>query len=150
MSRTVRFDAMCVGCGFFGASPFWHHGVMRAATAAVLRAVTSRPKMTGFIAANRDALSVISVAFFMMQMFDVADDREAVAECAKHTSKAREKLVAPNDGAFFEGIIDPTRVSFIDRMALWLIKSPVGDRHDWGRIAAWDTTLVSQPGPGPT
>ncbi|WP_245749099.1 hypothetical protein [Jannaschia pohangensis] len=65
----------------------------------------------------------------------------AVAEWAKHTASARD-LIIPTDEVFFEGMIDPARLSFFDRLAVRLVKSPVGDRRNRDRIAAWADTLA--------
>jgi menaquinone-dependent protoporphyrinogen oxidase len=99
------------------------------------------PEMIDFMSAQRDALSAIPVAFFTMHMLALGDDPGAVAERAKYTAKARE-LLNPLDEVFFEGMIDPSRLSFFDRMAVRLAKSPVGDRRDWGRIAGWADALA--------
>lgn len=94
------------------------------------------PEMTEFISANRAALSAMPVAFFTMHMLALGDDPAAVAERAKYTAKARD-LITHADEVFFEGMIDVARLSFLDRLAFRLVRSPVGDRRDWGRIAAW-------------
>jgi menaquinone-dependent protoporphyrinogen oxidase len=99
------------------------------------------PEMTDFMSAQRDALSAVPVAFFTMHMLALGDDPAAVAERAKYTATARE-LGSPIDEVFFEGMIDPARLSFFDRMAVRLVKSPVGDRRDWDRIAAWADALA--------
>jgi menaquinone-dependent protoporphyrinogen oxidase len=39
-------------------------------------------------------------------------------------------------------MIDPARLSFFDRMAVRLVKSPMGDRRDWDRITAWADALT--------
>ena len=107
------------------------------------------PEMTKFLSANRDALSAMPVAFFTMHMLALGDDPAAVAERAKYTAKARA-LLTPADEAFFEGKIDPARLSFLDRLAVRLVKSPTGDRRDWDRIAAWAGSLASQMRSAPT
>ena len=68
----------------------------------------------------------------------------AATERATYTATARE-LVTPIDEVFFEGMIDPARLSFFDRMAVRLVKSPVGDRRDWDRIAGMGRAR-SRPG----
>ena len=98
-------------------------------------------EMTEFISAQRDALGAIPVAFFTMHMLALGDDPAAGAERAKYTAKARE-LVTPTDEIFFEGMIDPARLSLFDRIAVRLVKSPVGDRRDWDRIGAWADALA--------
>ncbi len=58
-----------------------------------------------------------------------------------NTAKARD-LVTPQGDAFFEGMIDPARLSFFDLLAVRLVKSPVGDRRDWDLIANWAAGLA--------
>ena len=99
------------------------------------------PEMTDFVSAHRAALSAMPVAFFTMHMLALGDDPAAVAERATYTAKARE-LLSPIDEAFFAGMIDPARLSFFDRMAVRLVKSPIGDRRDWDRITAWAGALA--------
>lgn len=99
------------------------------------------PEMTDFVSANRDGLSAMPVAYFTMHMLALGDDPAASAERAKYTAKARD-LVTPAREAFFEGMIDPARLSFLDRLAVHLVKSPVGDRRDWARIGAWADELA--------
>jgi menaquinone-dependent protoporphyrinogen oxidase len=107
------------------------------------------PEMTDFVSANCDALSAMPVAYFTMHMLALGDDPAAVEERAKYTAKARE-LVVPTDEGFFAGMIDPTRLSFFDRLAVRLVKSPVGDWRDWESIAAWTDRLAPQFAPAPT
>lgn len=99
------------------------------------------PEMHDFLAEHRARLSDRPVAFFTMHMLALGDAPEAVAERANYTSKAKE-LVQPVDEIFFEGKIDLSQLSLFDRLAVRLVKSPVGDRRDWDRINAWANDLV--------
>ena len=105
--------------------------------------------MTNFVSAHRDALSAMPVAFFTMHMLALGDDSAAVAERAKYTAKARN-LITPTEEAFFEGMIDPARLSFLDRLAVRIVKTAVGDRRDWERIAGWTDRLASRLASAPT
>ncbi len=100
-------------------------------------------EMTDFIAANRGALAAMPVAFFTMHILALGDDPAAVAERLKYTAQARQ-AVTPVDEAFFAGKIDPTRLSLFDRLAVRLVKSPVGDRRDWIRIGEWAAALAAK------
>ncbi len=99
------------------------------------------PEMIDFLAANRVALAVMPVAFFTMHMLALGDDPAAVAERATYTLKAREE-VTPVEEAFFSGKIDPARLSFVDRLAVKLVKSPIGDQRDWTLIGDWAECLA--------
>ena len=105
-------------------------------------------EMTDFVSVHHDALSEMPVAFFTMHMLALGDDPAAVQERAKYTVKARG-LVAPAAEVFFEGMIDPTRLSFFDRLAVRVVKSPVGARRDWDRIDDWADGLVPLLAPAP-
>jgi hypothetical protein len=50
--------------------------------------------------------------------------------------------ITATNKAFFQGMFDPARRSFLDRLAGRLLRSPVGDRRDWERIAAWPDDLA--------
>ena len=116
-------------------------GYSGAVLGAAVRYASWLPEMTDFVSANRDALSAMPVAFFTMHMLALSDEPAAEEERAKYTAKARD-LITPTDEVFFEGMIDPARLSFFDRLAVRLVKSPVGDRRDWDRIAAWADRLA--------
>jgi menaquinone-dependent protoporphyrinogen oxidase len=73
----------------------------------------------------------------------------AVYERAKYTVKAHD-LITPADEAFFKGMIDSGRLSFFDRLVTRLVKSPVADRPDWERIAAWTDSLAPRLASAPT
>jgi len=103
------------------------------------------PEMADFLSSHSETLATMPVAFFTMHMLALGDDPAAVAERAKYTARARD-LITPTDEVFFEGMIDPARLSFFDRLAVRLVKSPVGDRRDWSRIAAWADSLAPRLG----
>lgn len=101
------------------------------------------PEMIGFLDVNRRRLAEMPVAFFTMHMLALGDDPAAMAERAKYTAKARD-LVTPVEEVFFEGMIDLARLSFLDRLAVRLVKSPIGDRRNWQRIETWANGLVTR------
>jgi menaquinone-dependent protoporphyrinogen oxidase len=43
-------------------------------------------------------------------------------------------MVAPRGDALFAGKVDPAALSFIECLAVRMVKSPVGDRSEWDRI----------------
>lgn len=101
------------------------------------------PEMIDFLTAHRDRLAVMPVAFFTMHMLALGDDPGAAVERAKYTARPRS-LVEPVEEAFFAGKIDTARLSLFDRLAVRLVKSPVGDRRDWQRIGDWTDTLAAR------
>lgn len=99
------------------------------------------PEMIDFMTTRREALAKVPVSFFTMHMLSLGDDPTAVAERGKYTAKVKE-LIDPVDEVFFAGKIDPARLSFIDRLAVRLVKSPIGDKRDWPKIEAWADALA--------
>lgn len=94
------------------------------------------PEMLKFAQAQRAALAVLPVAVFTVHM-QALDDSLASRGTRSGYSQAVRALVAPRDEAFFAGKVDPATLSFLERMAVKLVQSPVGDRRDWPRIRAW-------------
>jgi menaquinone-dependent protoporphyrinogen oxidase len=76
-----------------------------------------------------------------MHIQALGDDSASRDTRASYTKVARA-LVTPLDEAFFAGAIDLTRLSFFERLAVKMVKSPVGDQRDWQRIRAWADELA--------
>lgn len=51
--------------------------------------------------------------------------------------KALASRIAPRDVALFHGKIDPTRLNFLERAAVRMVKAPVEDSRDWKLIREW-------------
>ena len=66
----------------------------------------------------------------------LGDDATSQDTRAGYT-KAIRAVVTPRDEVFFAGKVDPATLSFFERMAVKLVKSPVGDKRDWDRIRRW-------------
>jgi hypothetical protein len=59
---------------------------------------------------------------------------------AGYTAAARA-LVTPRAEAFFLGALLPDRLSFLDRIAVKMVRAPLTDLRDWAEIAAWTRSL---------
>ena len=94
------------------------------------------PEMTKFIESQRSALAQLPVAIFTLHMQALGDDDASQAARAGYT-KAVRAVVKPRDEVFLAGKVDPSTLSFFERMAVKLVKSPVGDKRDWDRIRRW-------------
>ena len=94
------------------------------------------PEMTKFIAFQRSALSQLPLAIFTLHMQALGDDTASQTARVGYTKTVRA-MVNPRDEVFFAGKVDPTTLSFFERMAVKLVKSPVGDKRDWNRIRRW-------------
>ena len=94
------------------------------------------PEMTKFIGSQRGALAQLPVAVFTLHMQALGDDTASRTARAGYT-KAVRAVVNPRDEVFFAGKVDPVTLSLFERMAVKLVKSPVGDKRDWDRIRRW-------------
>ena len=94
------------------------------------------PEMTKFIESQRGALAQLPVAVFTLHMQALGDDTASQIARAGYT-KAVRAVVNPRDEVFLAGKVDPLTLSFFERMAVKLVKSPVGDKRDWDRIRRW-------------
>ena len=101
------------------------------------------PEMTRFIELHHSELARLPLAIFTVHMQALGDDAASAATRAGYTQTVRA-LLAARDEVFFAGKIDPATLSFFERMAVKLVKAPVGDRRDWARIRLWADGLGPQ------
>jgi menaquinone-dependent protoporphyrinogen oxidase len=101
------------------------------------------PEMTGSIEARRCELGALPLAIFTMHLQALADD-DASRDTRFGDTKAVRALVTPRDAVFFAGQIDLARLSFFERLAVKMVKSPVADKRDWERIRAWTDGWAQQ------
>ena len=94
------------------------------------------PEMTKFIESRRSELAQLPLVVFTLHMQALGDDAASLGTRAGYT-KAVRAVVTPRDEVFFAGKVDLARLSFFERMAVKLVKSPVGDKRDWDRIRQW-------------
>jgi len=50
-------------------------------------------------------------------------------------------LLNPIDEVYFAGRIDFEALSFVDRLMVKMVKSPIGDFRDWDGIRAWSSAI---------
>jgi menaquinone-dependent protoporphyrinogen oxidase len=94
------------------------------------------PEMTKLVESQRSALAQLPVAIFTLHMQALGDDAASQATRAGYT-KALRAVVTPRDEVFFASKVDLSTLNFFERMAVKLVKSPVGDKRDWDRIRGW-------------
>lgn len=94
------------------------------------------PEMTKFIESRRSELSRLPLAIFTLHMQALGDDAASRDTRAGYT-KAVRALVTPRDEVFLAGKLDPATLSFFERVAVKMVKSPLGDKRDWDRIRRW-------------
>ncbi len=49
-----------------------------------------------------------------------------------------QQAFGPREQRIFYGALDPSRLSFAERVMVKAVRAPAGDFRDWGAIEAWD------------
>jgi menaquinone-dependent protoporphyrinogen oxidase len=57
-----------------------------------------------------------------------------------------QQAIAPRDQRTFFGALDPSRLSFAERMLAKALRAPVGDFRDWEAIEAWAANIARHLG----
>lgn len=100
------------------------------------------PEMVKFIQSNQTALNALPTALFTVHMLNAGDDEASRAARAAYTAPVRALL--PNaPEAFFTGLMDFSRLSFLDRFIANMVKAVESDQRDWDKIRAWANTILS-------
>lgn len=93
-----------------------------------------------FLRRGRAGLAARPVAFFTLHMQQASRSAAGRAQVAAYTQAART-LVPPRSEGFFLGALLPSKLSFIDRMAVKMVGAPLQDLRDWPAIEAWARSL---------
>ena len=98
-----------------------------------------------FVSKNRDALSRIPVAGFVV---GIAPVFPGAGDVDTFTGQFRAVLqpVTPVDVTMFAGVLDAGKLSFVERGLTSLLKVPTGDFRDHDAIAAWARGIPEKMG----
>lgn len=99
------------------------------------------PEAVEFVKNNQAALNTLPAALFTVHLLNLAEDETSRAARQAYL-KDVYPLLKPAHEAFFAGVIDPAKLSWLDRLAVQVVKSPVGDFRDWDKIRAWANAAV--------
>jgi menaquinone-dependent protoporphyrinogen oxidase len=99
------------------------------------------PEMVRFIELHRDKLANMPTGLFTLHM-QALDDSNESRNTRKKYLQAVHALLEAKAEAFFAGKIDPATLSFFERLAVKMVKSPVGDKRDWVQIKNWADTIA--------
>lgn len=101
------------------------------------------PEMVKFIQFNQNALNALPTALFTVHMLNAADDEASRAARAAYTAPVRALL--PNaPEVFFTGLMDFSRLSFLDRFIASMVKAVESDQRDWDKIRAWANAVFQE------
>jgi menaquinone-dependent protoporphyrinogen oxidase len=99
------------------------------------------PEAVKFVEQNRAALNNLPTAFFAVHLMNMSDDDASRKARLAYLDPVR-KLVSPKAEAFFPGVGDLSKVSFLERLIGKMVKSPEGDFRDWTKIRAWAQEIL--------
>lgn len=98
------------------------------------------PEMSQFIESHAAKLRTLPTALFTLHMQALGSSEADRAKREGYAAPARQAL-SPRSEVFFAGKVDPGTLSWLERMAVKLVKSPVGDKRDWAAVRAWAGAL---------
>jgi menaquinone-dependent protoporphyrinogen oxidase len=98
------------------------------------------PEAVKFVKANREVLSQMPLAYFVVCGTLQEDTPEKREKAAAFLTPLRE-MVQPVDEGLFAGRIDYSKVSFLEQLIVRVLGSKEGDWRDWDAIQTWATEL---------
>jgi menaquinone-dependent protoporphyrinogen oxidase len=101
-------------------------------------------EVTQFIEGHRSELHYIPLAFFAVHLQNDGDDEASRIARLAYLDPIH-KLLRLQHEAFFTGVYDPEKVSYIERLMGNTVQTPVGDFRDWAAIKNWGQSIFSIP-----
>lgn len=98
------------------------------------------PEMVEFIKAKQSVLRSHPVALFTVHILNTGVDETSRAARLAYLNSVRP-LLNPVDEVYFAGSIELETLSFVDRLMVKMVKSPIGDFRDWDGIRAWSSAI---------
>lgn len=100
------------------------------------------PEVTSFIEEHHSEFRDISLACFAVYLQHDGDDDASRKARLAYLDPIR-KLLTLQYEAFFTGVFDPKKVSFIEGAMGKMMHSPMGDFRDWDAITDWGQTIFA-------
>lgn len=101
------------------------------------------PEAIQYIEANQTRLRSLPAALFTVHMLNTGADEESRANRLAYLDKVRP-LVQEAEAVFFQGVMDYSKLSFLDRMIAKMVGAEEADNRDWERIQSWSPTALSR------
>jgi menaquinone-dependent protoporphyrinogen oxidase len=98
------------------------------------------PEAMSFIEKHQAALQQKPFSVFILCMTLEKDNDETRKTVGAYLDPVRA-LVKPASEGLFAGVIDPSKVGLIDKLAIKAVKAPIGDFRKWDQINAWAAEL---------
>ncbi len=93
-------------------------------------------EVKAFVDKHGTALENLIAGAFAVGMAFAGDNEEQAAAGRKALDESLAPL-KPANLAYFAGKIDPGKLSLIEKAAIKMVKSPVGDFRDWDAVRDW-------------
>jgi menaquinone-dependent protoporphyrinogen oxidase len=100
------------------------------------------PEALKYVEQHHHQLNRMPTAFFCVHMMNMGGDETSRKGRLAYLAPLR-KLVTPCSEAYFAGIGDLSKITFIERMVVKAVKPPLGDFRDWDKIQAWAQSVFS-------
>jgi menaquinone-dependent protoporphyrinogen oxidase len=94
------------------------------------------PEAVDYIEENQAQLSSLPTALFSVHLLNRGDDQESRANRQAYLDQVRPTLPEA-DEIFFAGVMDYSKLSFLDRMLAKMVGAEEADQRDWERIRSW-------------
>ena len=98
------------------------------------------PEAVKFVEQNREALDRVHSAFFAVHLMNLGEDETSRQARLAYLDPVR-KLMKPCKEAFFAGVGDWKKVTFLEKMMAKMVKAPEGDFRNWPVIRSWAEEL---------
>lgn len=94
------------------------------------------PEAVQFVEKNQQELNQKPVALFTVHMLNTGDDETSRANRLAYLDNVRP-LLNDAEEVYFEGKMDFSRLSFLDKFIAKMVKAVEEDRRDWDEIRGW-------------
>lgn len=101
-----------------------------------IRAGNWLPEMVDFVKANQAALAATQVALLTVHMQNTGDDEASRTARLAYLKDVRPLLPKAQE-VYFEGAMNFSRLSMMDRFISKMVKASEADHRDWAKIRAW-------------
>lgn len=107
-----------------------------------IRMSSPLPEVMAFLEQFSTALLEIPTAFFAVYLMNSENTEVSNKARLSYLDPVR-KLLPLQHEAYFTGVFDPQKVSFIEGVMGKMLKSPIGDFIDWDAISNWSQAIFT-------
>jgi menaquinone-dependent protoporphyrinogen oxidase len=100
------------------------------------------PEALKFVETHQAALNNLPTAVFCVHMNNTGGDEASRSARNSYLDGVR-KLIKPQSEAWFAGVIDMKKMSFLDRLITKAMKAVDKDQRDWAAIRVWGSSLAT-------